>query len=75
MTAQENARNNSKTSGYFPSSGYMTAEEIAFRLRIRSAKNLKERLRELEIPCAIICSKPLYRLEDLERLFFAGDDE
>lgn len=75
MTAPENAKNNSKTSGYFPSSGYMTADEIAFRLRIRSAKNLKEKLREFQIPCATVCSKTLYRCEDLERLFFDADAE
>ena len=57
-------------SGYIPAAGYITGQELADRLRLKDYKHLQEQLANNGIVHATLGSKRVYRLKDLERLFF-----
>lgn len=61
--------------GYFPATGYITAQEIQHRLRLRDSRTLKDNLQKLGIKHATIGGRRLYRCESLEQLFWEAENE
>lgn len=56
--------------GWIPKEGYISAREIADRLKLKSVPHLQEELDKLGIEHKSICGKRLYQCSSLERLFW-----
>ena len=65
-----NDEKNGKNPGYIPKDGFLTAEEIAYRLRLASVDNLKKSLDKHSIKFVDIAGKRIYDCSQFERLFF-----
>jgi hypothetical protein len=55
--------------GFIPPDGFITAKELAGRLKLRNHRTLIYRLKEAGIPVGEICGQHLVQCSELEKLF------
>ena len=60
--------------GFIPTSGYMTATEIARRIKVRDERNLRNSLIELGVDHIVIAQRHLFHLESFEKLFWKDNE-
>ncbi len=65
---------NENVTGWLPSEGIISAEELCLRLRLKSLHYLKTSLQEKGITGVNICGKTIYDCRDIPRVFLDLDE-
>ena len=64
------ADKNQRSTGIIPENGFITAEELAKCLRLKTVRTLQTQLEKEGIEFANVCGKRLYECRSLQKLFY-----
>ncbi len=69
------AKEQSSACGFIPDTGFITADELASRLKLQHVPNLKAELSDLGVQHVSINGKRIYRCSSLTKLFLEGNED